>query len=87
MNEIALQRPDLFEATESNRARVGGLMVRLRAALKRLAERWAAYSQFRRELDYALTFDDRMLEDMGLTRHDLRASRRAGRWIRAADED
>lgn len=86
MNEIVLQRHDLFATTDRSRGRVGGLMVPLRAALERIAGRWAAYSEFRRELDLATSLNDRLLADMGLTRDDIRASRRAGRWLRAADK-
>lgn len=49
--------------------------------------RWAAFTRFRRELEFISGLPDRELQDMGFTRFDVIESRRLGRWVRTADED
>lgn len=85
-NEIASQRVDLFDAAAEKAGGVAGLIDRLAATVWSATAGIIAYWQFRAELAEAQRHDDRILADMGLTHHDLLASRRAGRWIRAADE-
>ena len=84
-NETALPRPDLFDPGAETSDGVAGLINRLSAMTRAASARIAAYWQFRRELAEALRLDDRLLADMGLTRHELEASRHAGRWIREAE--
>lgn len=84
-NEVALPRTDLFDPVADMVRGVGGTMVdRLSALVLAASARLATYWRFRREVAEALAFDDRILADMGLTRRELMASRRAGRWIREA---
>ena len=89
----ALRRADLFDPSQDPAgliAEADGVFAGLAAALgrtiRRAAERWTAHQKFRRDLAYAMSLDDRMLADMGLTRHDLEATHRARRRIRAADQ-
>ena len=85
MNEIVLDRRDLFVAGHTSGGKRRDAMVAIRVAFEQARKRWNAYRRFLRELEVARSLDDRLLADMGLTRAYIRASRRAGRWICAAE--
>jgi uncharacterized protein YjiS (DUF1127 family) len=66
---------------------VRGIAANARTWLAAQRRRWQEVQRFRRELEYLMSLSERDLGDMGLTRHDLRESRRAGEFIRAADHE
>lgn len=93
-DRMELSRAELFDL-RSDAAGViaeadgffAGIAAAVGGCLRTMGKRWQDAKRFRRELEFVMTLDDRMIADMGFTRHDIEASRRARRWIRSADED